>query len=282
MAAPAFKFTMLFNFGGSGFSESWYWTGAAPISSVGLYSGPFKALADARNFLTAKRVRMIGLRLSDLANPRKTQVWVNSGASAGGHDPDNPTNSWLVNVRGVGDVGNRSLFIRGLPDDLIVWDDPSQAFLPVGNLSTGITAYEKLLKTGNWALAVSQSKKAAGAAAQQVTLLTPNGSGGAVTLTFAGAFTGTGTLLVSGFRKPMGFLNGTYLSGSGWNVGVGNTINLLKRAISTQLASTYVGGGYVRPQVLSSVGIQSLNLMFPRERRIGRAFFVAAGRRRAR
>lgn len=279
-----FKYSMLFNFQGQGFSESWYTTAGTLLGTSGSLNPPFLPLAIARANMTGKYVLLVGVRLTDLSNPRNTQTYAFAQKAQAGDDPDNVTNSFLVNVRGAANVGNRSLFIRGLPDDAIVWNDAAQVFSPVGVMVRQFSAYRNALLNDGWQLRAVQPIAKPIPAGQLISAITNNPVTDAVVITTSAAMPNqTLPLLVSGFKKPLSFLNGTYQPNSGFTITSGSSVTLRNRAMTLPQSLTFVSGSAaVRTQNFAFVNVNRVTIEFPRERRTGRAFFVPAGRRRAR
>lgn len=279
-----FKFSMLFNFQGQGFSESWYTATGTMVNSRNELDPLFQALAASRDLLTAKYVNLIGLRLSDLSNPRNTSTYIYNPTVTAGAAPDTVTNSYLVNVRGANNKGNRSLFIRGLPDDAIQWNETARAFVPVGVMTKNFANYGGILTNGSWLLRYVTPVVKPYAPGQEINSITPSPTQNAVLIGTSGAMTSqNGPLIVAGFKKPLSSLNGTYIFGSGYSTSGGAAVNLLGRGITPQQAATYVvNSASVRPQQFNFVAVSKITIEFPRERRTGRAFFVPAGRRRSR
>lgn len=276
----ALKFTMLFNFAQTGFSESWYYNGSPPGGSLPLLSGDFKALADARTLMSAKYVDIVGCRLSDTENPRMTMTQFLFSKFQGSAAPDVASNAWMALVRGVALRGRRQLWLRGIPDDQIEWDAGAQRWLPQGSIASALTNYQNVLKAGPWRMRVVQSAKAAGAANKAINAIAPTAAGGGVELTGPAGVDPDTAQIVSGFKKPLGFLNGTYLPRTGFTLSGGKVV-LLNRALSAFQALGYVGGGAIRPQSFEYIAIDKVELEFPRERKTGRPFFGPRGRRSA-
>lgn len=272
-----FKFTMLFNFQGSGFSETWYYPGAVgfPLPPV----NPFRNLFNSRYALCSNATVAMGWRLSDVDNPRQTAVEVNTGLTPFTDPPDTPTNSWLAITRGVNNVGRRQFWLRCVPDSWIVWSAAAQQFQPVGDLRVAFDKFKALLQNQGWAIRTVKSLLAAGGG-QAVATVAP-GAGGA-TVKLGGAVGGLDPnkpMIVSGFRKPLGYLNGTYATFSGW-LPSGADVLINGKSVSADAAATYTFTARTRKAEYTYTPIQDVTLEFARERRIGRAFFVPAGRRR--
>src|SRR5258707_3469375 len=124
------KFSMLFNFGGVGFSESWYYGGTGPGGGADVLSGDFKQLAEARQLMSGKYVNMVGVRLSDVDNPRQTSSQFLFAKFEGTDFPDVASNAWMALVTGQANRGRRQLWLRGIPDDQIAFDPATQRILP--------------------------------------------------------------------------------------------------------------------------------------------------------
>jgi hypothetical protein len=270
------KFTMLFNFGGSGFSETWYSNDAVPTPIPP--NSKWDQLYASRFALCNNSVTAIGYRISDPDNPRLTQSRVNPGLASFGDPPEPVQQAWLATVRGQANVGRRQFWMRGIADDWIQWSAASQSFTVVGPLKVAFDKFKALLLAGQWCIRTVQSLKAAGGG-NPVNAISPNALGNAVTLSAAGAgIDKTKPIIVSGFKKGLGYLNGTYAALSGYQI-PGNDVWIYGKSVSTTNATAYVGGGRVRQALYTYTPVADMNLEFPRERRTGRAFFVPRGRR---
>lgn len=268
---------MLFNFQGQGWSETWYHTGSGSISGVSLE--PINALLSARNKLTAKAAKLVGWRLTDIANPRVVRT-DRTQFSAAGQPPDTPTNAWLATARGVDGRGRRQLWLRGVPDNSIVWNDAQLRFEPQGTFKGNFNAYINLLKGEPWAIRVVKSLKNSTKKAL-VTGVTESSIENVRLVNSNDQFTNLTVdtpLIVSGFKKPLAYLNGTYQVPKGADF-IPSIVDLWQKTSSKKDRESYTGGASVRTQEFEYIRVEGIAIDQPRERRVGRAFFVPAGRR---
>lgn len=273
-----FKFTMLINFQGQGFSETWYHTGSGSLSAVP--QADLDTLLSARNRLTAASVKLVGWRLSDVANPRLTKTGT-CNFSAGGSPPDVPTNAWLATVRGPDGQGRRQWWIRGVPDAAIVWDDKQLAFKPTGTFKSNYDAYVAIVTKSPWAIKVVTPLKTS-TKKGKVTGLTINAVGSVRLVGQGGTFaplTKTAPVIVTGFKSQLAHLNGVYQAETAAEI-ADTSIDLLNQSAVGTAVEGYRLGAFARTAEYQYITPNNVSLVSPRERKIGRAFFVPAGRRR--
>lgn len=280
MAGP-YKFTMLFNVStGQGFSESWYYQSASTIGQLSLTD--FDALATARDNLCASFVNLVGWRLSDTTDPRKTYVKTFTDVSQAGNIPDPASTAWLASARGADGVGRRQFWMRGILDSWVSFNLTTNQWNVVGGFKSKFDAFVSLLTSqgSNWRIQTITSRKQS-ATARGVATVAPSVSGNTTLLSLADVTPyGSTPIIVSGFKKPLSYLNGTYINGSGYDVNAGtNSIILLQRQVNANAASFFGKGGVVRTKQTTLTPITHVELVSPRSRRVGRAFFVPAGRR---
>lgn len=270
-----YKFTMLFNFGGSGFSETWYYNGGVtfpvPQNSV------FDQVYQQRALMTGIGTSPEGWRLSDLSNPRSTYVRYYSKVAPIGKNPDPPSTAWLADVRGVNGIGRRQLWLRCVPDEWVEYDSVTGRFTPVGPLVGALQAFTSLLTTPPWSIRTVVTLAASGIKSR-VTSLAQGALGGTQLNAATTGFNLEAPIVVSGFRKPLGVLNGNFDAVSAYT-GSSGQFNLNHKAVTTAELATYNGGAWVRQATFSYTNIGTIDLIQPRERKVGRAFFVPRGRR---
>ena len=279
------KFTMKFNYGGSGWSESWYNPAPVPSATSSILQPPFSTLQQARYLLSGARVQFAGWSVTDVANPRSGAAgyYGSTLTPTQANAADNPTAGWLVDVRGVGNQV-RNLFLRGIQDADTVQSTVGTDFPIPGGLSDAFSAYRGALTAGGWQLKVVAKKFAAGTQTQAITGLSPNSGGNAIVLIGPAPYAVIPpaafppNIIVSGFKKPLGYINGTYIYGSGWFVDAAGKVNLEGKSVATIQALAYTGGAMIRIQVPTYVNVLNATLMFPRTRHIGRPFFGERGR----
>lgn len=268
-----FRFTMIYNFNASGWSESWYFTGnptfPVPQNSI------FDQVMNARTEMCGDGIQPQGWRLSDVDNPRQTFIRDIVKVNNAGILPDTPSSAWLAIARGVGNIGRRQVWLRSIPDAWVAYDGSVQKFLPTGKLIDGRDAYLGVLKAGGFCIRTIQSFKAS-TTKVRVTAVAPEPTGGTTLTVNVAGLDLTKPIIVSGFRKPLGVLNGVYDAYSAY-VGGTNFITLSHVAVPTNQTTAYPGGAYVRQQVFAYQTIGSMELRYPRKRKVGRAFFADHG-----
>lgn len=270
-----FKYTMLFNFLGQGWSETWYYNANVPFPVA--QNSVFDNLMQSRGLLCGENVVAAGWRLSDVSNPRNTFVRLFGKVNNSGLLPDTATNAWLASVRGVNGVGRRQLWLRNVPDAWIAFDTTAEKFVPTGPLINALAGYTGTLVQPPWCIRTVQSL-AASTTKARVTAVAAGPAGGTVlTVNLGGVPVGT-SIVVSGFRGPLGFLNGTYDGNTGSTLGT-TTLTLNHKGVTAADAAAYVGGAFARTLVFFYTSISTIDLVAPRERKVGRAFFVPRGRR---
>lgn len=271
-----YKVTLLWNFQGSGFSETWYYNITAALGPADLAA--ISAMSTARNGLTAAFVNLVAYRISDTTNPRQTIVKDFVTVPGGGSNPDTPTNAWLAIARGPAGQGRRQLWMRGIADDWVEWNQANATWKLIGPFKTAFDKFVGIVSKTPWAMRTVKTQ-AQGAPGVGIALVAPGATNSAPVLTMSGgAAPPGGTLIIGGFRQPLSFLNGTYLYPTGYATG-STTITLRAKTVSQFQCSSYVTGAVVRSQQFNYVTPSTIQLVSPRERRVGRAFFVPRGRR---
>ena len=277
-----FKFTMFFNFGGSGFSETWYNTQSGNISS--LNPAPFDQLAEARDALCAAQVNLVGYRITDMTNPRQTYTRNYPPVTGATAAPDTISNAQLAIVHGANGVGRRQFWMRGMVDDWTEYDLTTSSWKVIPAFQTRYQNFVSRLTNvqNGWAIQTIQPRKG-GTGLQIVDHITAQaGTSSALLSVPDGSIYNSLNIIVSGFKKPLSRLNGTYIYPTGYNWGA-TTIQLPQKFITAAQATAYpTSTASVRTRVTALTNITQLQLDAPRSRRCGRAFFVPRGRRSAR
>lgn len=273
-----FKFTMFWEVANQGWSESWYNIGGLVLPVTNTAPAGAQNLIKTRAACMSNNVVLAGTRTTDLANPRLTSLYIANQVPGTQGNVDYPTTCWLAIAKGPGGIGQRQVWMHGVADTEVAFQAASNSFAPVGGLQASFGAFVGELTNGQWAIRVVQSAKASlnkVVIPQGALVSVPGGVGlGAAPI----GVTQSNNIVVGGFKYPLNKLNGTYLGPSGWNL-VGGAIVLLNRGASTSAIAGYPGGATVRIQNFSYSTISACNLEFVRERRVGRTFFAARGRR---
>lgn len=273
-----YKVTLIWRFITQGWTESWYLNSSSPVGPA--LNAQVLAMATARNALNGKGTVLQAVRISDYANPRKIN-FVDVGTTRPSPAPknaDQPNASYLAEASAFGGGNVRQCWLRGIPDDWVVYNPVTDTFETVGQLTRAFGTFRGIIVNSAWAIQAIAPLNNGATATQPIDAL--SSVGGAAKLTVAVApWAVTDTIIVSGFRKPISFLNGTY-GPKHWSK-TGTDINP-QIAITTQQASLYLGGASIRRRVTSLVQIGQFELQHPGTRRTGRELFAQRGRRSVR
>lgn len=272
------KLTLLWNFKAQGFSESWYSAGSSlPTTNP---DPAILAWCTARAKLCSKAMQFLGYRVTDVDNPRRTILYRNPNPPNTSVQPDVPTNAWLFEAKALNGAGTRQIWVRGVPDSEIEFDIVSQTFALTGGMAADMNGWAPLLTAGPWGIKVVTSLKDATKKASVTgpLSLAPLGGGTRLPGAAAGA-TVDRPLVVSGFKRPLQALNGTKAYNSSWFID-GADVIITHNAYAVKEMATYVSGASVREALYTVALVQTPQPVGPRERRVGRAFFVPSGRRR--
>jgi len=274
------KMTMFFNFGGQGWSESWYNNAGALPSDANV--SPYKDLANARFALTAKYVQLMGWRVTDVLNPRSSTVYRYPNPAITGELPDVASSAWLIDVKAAGSRGTRQLWLRGVADDWTKYDAAASRFTFTGTIQRRFNTLTALMINSSW-MVRNRKPLATSTSSQPITLVNvpPAGIGVDLTLGAGGPVVDTKPVVITGFRKPLSFLNGTYQPFVGYSIN-GSILSLRGKSLSGFMITTYRTGAWARNTDYDYNAISSMNISYVAERKVGKAFFVPRGRRSAR
>ena len=274
------KMTMLFNFGGQGWSESWYNSASSIPSDPDV--APYSTLAIARQGLCAKYVQLMGWRITDAVNPRLSVIHRFPNPAITGDLPDVASSAWLIDVKTGSGQGTRQLWLRGVADDWTVYDPLAQRFTFTGTIQRKFNALAKVLTNTSWELR-NRKPLSTSTTAQPITAIAavPAGIGCTFTLGTGGTVDPKKPLVVTGVRKPLSYLNGVYQPLVGFTI-TGSTVSLRSKSISAFNVTQYQTGAWCRNPDYTFNAISSMNVSYVAERKVGKAFFVPRGRRSAR
>lgn len=274
----ATKFTMYWNLGGQGWSETWYCpTETMPTDDKNV--GKYEALYNVRDQLVATPGRQIGFRITDPNGNRKSIIkrypLTEPSAAA---SIDVPTNAWLALASLAGGGGTRQFWMRGCKDSWTVYSSAASGFVPTGELLQRFADFRTAALAFPLGMRILLSWDAS-AYHKEVVSVTPVGAGMGVQVVLKNptAPTAGKPLVVTGFKKPLSRLNGTYTA-QRWDY-TGANLTLGGVDVGANAAGQYVTGGRVRSAEYSFIQLVQLSLFEPRERRVGKAFFVPRGRR---
>jgi hypothetical protein len=285
------KISVLFNRADvEGWSETYYTTlGNSAYQAVGSLSQAINARLQCLSvscYIWGYRVSQVGVRrASTLIRTKTSAVSAALGLAAG----NLPSDVGSVGVQGVFLAPNgrseRRLF-RGLPDSWISWSTEVQRMAlqsaGLGPLNAFVTLLTAAASGAGWYYRSVLDPAANGAA--QVSAVTANANGtfsATVPTPFVPAY--GNPLIFSGFRKPSAGINGTFAM-SEWSItGTGPYVITVRRPISQEAASAYVGvGGWVRradPTFTNYVVSTTADFSLVSTRNIGRPFGQRRGRR---
>jgi len=277
----AVKVTLFANFNSSGFSESYYYN--QDSLDGGSIQVDVDALISARTGLYGDETVFMGYRLTETQAPQRSKLVLADNTE--GHfvvnDNDTITNAWLVLCTTAALKSKRQLWLRGAPDIDVVWSQPQARFPQQPLFVRAFDAFQRqLVGKAKWAMQTILPLKDPASGAKQANSLQTNALN-QLTITTAGAVTpaALGSIIVSGFTKPYGYLNGTYTYKQ-FSI-AGNVITLYV-VVSPLVILQPPQKVWVRPRTVAYNIINAATPEFPRSRRCGRAFFVARGRRSGR
>jgi hypothetical protein len=274
-----------------GFSETYFSNATTTFQQV--YQ-QMQAYVTARQAINGTQVYLYGIRIASVpSNLRLSQFFLNTTANTGLTAPSGTNNvdqgglGALVTLTGAGGLKQQRVF-RGIPDAWMYWE-PTLGRMNIS--PTGVFAlngFVQAMTAGSLGLGWFPRSKAAGNAnAFKVTTVTA-GTGNTVVIVAPGStFTNpvSGTLILSGFRKPSSVLNGAYGTGE-WVVGSTPATIILTRTVSLDAIAGYQGvGGLVRPYGTGFTPFTVVVNSNPpqwglvRHRNIGRPFGMVRGRR---
>lgn len=269
------KVTFIFNSERNGWSETWY---LKDYTSIQEASAAALNLAGYRQGLLAPGANLEAIRTSDdsvrgdsmLASYFKTSK---GGATSGDENADTPWNAWLVSCRS-NDLYRRSMWVRGLSDDWIIYDRASASFPKNEQFQKQLSRFQQ---------GIVEAKASIKAIARDEAT-TP-------TIAITGGFTLADNLLsftapahgVSGVQKVTIFGAQGYGGINEFNGihGVSPTDANTLKILDTQFENipTYLGGGKLRRRIYGYYLITHMLAMRPGKRDTGRRFFVTRGRR---
>lgn len=265
-----FKTTWVFGLADSGWSETWYST----FSTIGLAEDFAVSAAPFRAALMGTPARLLAQRVSDVDIKGDSSFFDFNTVILPYQTlrSDTPWNTWLVRVN-AGTLYRRAMHLHGVPDDWIKYDADGSQILPQA-LAIAVKQFENVV-AGNFELRSLVKVPDAG-----YTLVTGLGADTDGFLTIAvGALTFTvgQTVTMKFWKGPDAkILNGTFTVKK---AGVGTcSLSLLAVAV-TNPAADFAGKVAIRGIIYPKV--TTLELERFAAKRTGRAFFVAAGRRRA-
>jgi len=269
-----FACTFIFNWARQGWSETFYHTD----SDIDTAMNAAILLSGSRYPLLGKPAYLEAIRVSDVAVLRDSKVHFPSvNQSTSSLTADTVSNAWLVRIES-GALYRRSFFLRGVPDSWIQYTPEAALPIIAGAFASAFTTFREQLINGNWQLKVFD--KVAGAAQAVDVLALEQSLLGWVTVSLAvpaGVVPGQ-TVRLAGFdhvnTATKKLLNGTHKVVSIEASDI--TINLKWADLVSP--SDFIMGKLYR-HITTYVAITKANLVYPRARQTGRAFFVPAGRR---
>lgn len=276
---PTYKCDMVFNQGRYGWSESWYKT---------LSSGEYTQALNATSDLAKLRYKLLGdgvqieeLRVSDVLKTRDSLVSFPQGLFGfNGVLSGNPWDGLLCRLD-AGPFHRRGLILRGIPDDWVSFKSVSQLFTDHPLLFSGWVAYRDHLVNSGWQLRVILTEDEAFVASTRTLTLSADLANVAIAAPPAGWKPGT-KLRLRAFNTPDPRDKRTV-----------NRVTVIKSidddgaAVLSILASDLWGEvegveGTVIEQTIGYATLTAGTMERTGHRDTGRAFFVSAGRRRAR
>lgn len=268
-----YKITFIFGADKQGWSELWY-VDANDIQTAGLRG---LEVASSRKGLLGTGSVLEAIRVSDEAirNDSLIQLTppVAAGPGVGNAIRDTPGNAWLCRIQ-AGALYRRQLWLRGIPDSWIVWDQTLRKYEIPAILQARFDAFRDALVAKTFRIRATEKSPTVNPL-KPITAIAADPSG------------------VWKMTSPVhGLANQDYVRISGtkgsnvkqfrgiWQIfGVTADTFFIPLVVVPTSPVWYIGGGMVQRRTTSYKVIDGGTLLRPALRRTGRAFFVPAGRR---
>lgn len=276
---PFFKEVWVFSLGNNSWTEVYY----SEAGTIGVASQFSTAFLNARLALLHDEGVLVKIRISDVLNVRAT-VLTNigrAGKGAGFGGPDVTNTAAVITLNSTAVPSNRQLWMRGLPDDLVVRtaiganDDPPEYF------RTSLRTWLQALRNNQYQVR-SLSRLAVPPVAPNVyssiASVTPSaGKPGFSDLAIVGAYSGTsGRIIISQCSpKLLPGINGH------WDVVVIDANTLRIRYNSPQSVAIPITKGRLRPEIYAYglINNETSSFNFFRSRKTGKSFLGGRGRK---
>ena len=269
-----FRVTMIWRLLTQGFTESWYYDSGGSLSNAD--NKTIMNMAVSRMTLEGAGVVMDAVRIQDLSAKRVVSyIQLPTTIATSGFDAEMPNAAILCSAGRLDGSAVRQMWIRGTADRYMDYQAALNQFVPNPLLVKAVSAFEKVIKNNAWRIQTAAKLFTAGTFSSPVTALASVGGAAILSVGAVGWAVGD-TVIVSGFTKPLGYLNGTYGPHA---FGVAALNVKLKKSITNEDAARYVTGAYVRKRVTSLVAIERVEAERPGTRRTGKIFFAQHGRR---
>jgi len=269
-----FKGTMIFNDCRQGWTESLYWTGSSRADAV----TKFTNVAKKRWLLLGEPVVIEAIRVNDVEIDRDCGLFefepqpYSTGLLAG-----RPYDAWLYELM-AGDEYCRSAWLRGIPDDWVIRSDDLKCnFFAQDAMKTNFAAYEASLIANAMQLRDIR-KVGSGIAPIAITGLAEATDGYTIALVAGLPDSGYHKVRFKDWQGPdRKILNGVHRIVA--LTGISVKVDILWADLTGPLLNF---DGKAVAQWLDYNTITGAELRYAGKKSTGRAFFVLAGRRRAR
>lgn len=263
------KITYLFNADRQGWSESWYVSKASVRAALDAAD----AARQARMDLLGQGATIEAVRASDVAVPQDANYYYYPGGSptSGPGARDNPTNAYYVRVFAT-ELYHRQMWMRGMPDSWCEWSVTLNRYVFTALMGIRINAFfAKAIENGFQLQTVLRGAAAPFFRATTVAA----GADGNAQLTVPGLAVDTASQVYfkAGVKSNVKYLNGRHWP---YNIAPGGGTFQIPMAYVQGLP--YKGGAEARKVGTGYINVTGHVPLRPGSRRVGRAFFVPAGR----
>ena len=163
-----YRVQLLTNFAGVGFSESWFYNYQNTLRPTDITQ--IKGMVRARQGLYGINSILQAVRIQDISNPRSVQVltYGNPAKAFDPNDNDTASNAWLCTARNADGGNRRQVWLRGAPDNYVVWNVVAQRFDLVPELVRPFGDFKKSITQSPWSIQGVRPTGYAGTSTSQV------------------------------------------------------------------------------------------------------------------
>lgn len=279
-----YKVSILWNGVNRGFSETWYYAANNLLNDAD--RGRISEMAYARAGLVATQYSVQAIRVSDVATPRVSELLPGGmrGKALGNVvATDNPTSAWLMRA-GTATGPKRPIYLRGIWDEWTKYEVGEEAFLLQAGMAERFGRWKAIMVSpvGNpalspWRIRVVAPINDVNALTRRITTIDVDLLNRVkLTISAAAAWDEDRPIIMSGWRKPYSYLNGTY-SALQWSKAT--LAVTLDKPVAAFISQASPESLRLRAQIVSYLGLTSMEPVRIGSRKTGRAFFVPAGHR---
>ena len=274
--------SFLFNGLDRGFSETWGYNSTADIQASDRQQ--IRVFAQLRTALCAPQWRCVAARIVDTSQLRVSELLSLEVSSKAGPFPQNadvPSTAWLLRATAANGA-KRQVWLRGGDDEWITFDAVANRFIVSPELLKRVDKWKALFfpipgeGLSPWTIGRIGRSAQAGTDTQAVTAINTDALNRPTLTVAAAPWTADENIIVSGFKKPWSYLNGTYTPAAWQKAGL--VVTLMKPVLGTFIAANFAGVR-VRRRTVTLIRLNALDFVRAGSRRTGRAFFVPVGRR---